>query len=90
MFKELVSPEDLDDVIPIISRQYVMHSLKSLHEVQKILYRDDQGKYMALAIRSLRIENGTTVIALLSIVNVDDMHAAFARKDCRIKEISNN
>ncbi len=90
IFREIVSKEDIDDVLPVISRQYVMHGFHSLHDYQRILYCDEDGRDVELAIRPLRIEDGTATIALLATVDVTDIHNAFIRKGSHIKEIYNS
>ncbi|MBQ7677716.1 MAG: EAL domain-containing protein [Lachnospiraceae bacterium] len=89
VFKEVVAKEDKDDVIPFISRQYVMHSFHTMHEFRQILYHDDAGSDMILQLRPLRMENGTVTIALLTMVDVTDIHNAFLRKEKNFKEFSN-
>ncbi len=90
LFKAIVSPEDIDDVLPVVSRQYVMNAFSKMHDSQQIIYRSDTGRYVTLALRPIRIEDGKTVIALLTLVDVSDLHNALIRKGRDVIEITNN
>ncbi len=90
LFKSIVAPEDVDDVLPVISRQYVTNTFSNVRDHRHILYQDNEGRHMTLAIRPIRIEKGKAVIALLTLVDVSDLYTAMLRKERDVIEITND
>lgn len=89
VFKELVSKEDVEDVIPAISRQYVIQTFSTVHESQDLLYKNKDDRLIKLQIIPLRIEKKKTTIALMALVDVTELKYALDRREQKIKEFKN-
>ncbi len=76
LFKQIVAEEYIDDLLPVISRQYIVMTFQEIKDSRRLLYQEKNGGWYEISIRPIRIKDNHTETALLTLRDMTDMYDA--------------
>lgn len=75
-----VASDYVDDIIPIVSKTYVMHTFIDLKDSRRVLFKNYKNEWSEMIIRPVRMHGGTTEIALIMIRGINDIYKAIQKQ----------
>ena len=74
--KQIVDETDIDNVLPVVSRQYIANTFADLKDSRRVLYRQKNGGWCEMSIHPIRIKDEKTEAALILVRDMSDMYKA--------------
>lgn len=71
-----VSPDYIDDVLPVVSKAYVMNTFLDIKDNRRLLFKNFKNEWSELSLRPVRMRSGTTEIALIMIRSMNNIYNA--------------
>lgn len=74
--KKTIDKEYQDDILPLVSRQYITGTFTDIKDCRRVLFREKNGGWCEMTIRPVYIEDGSTQNALILIRDMTDIFVA--------------
>ena len=76
VLKQIIDEEYIDDILPIVSRQYIANTFENIKDSRHLLYRQKNGDWCEMSIHPVRIKDGLAEAAMILIRDMSNMYKA--------------
>lgn len=76
VMRQIVDEDYIEDILPIISRQYIANTFEGIKDSRHLLYRQKNGDWCEMSIHPVRIKDGQAEAAMILIRDMSNMYKA--------------